>query len=48
MDNPQIWSVSDVNRAVREIVEGALLPFWMSGEIGSLTQIGRASCRERV
>ena len=37
MDNPQIWSVSDVNRAVREIVEGALLPFWMSGEIGSLT-----------
>lgn len=36
MDNPQIWSVSDVNHAVREIVEGALLPFWMSGEIGSL------------
>ena len=36
MDNPQIWSVSEVNRAVREIVEGALLPFWMSGEVGSL------------
>lgn len=36
MDNPQIWSVSDVNRAVREVVEGALLPFWMSGEVGSL------------
>lgn len=36
MDSPQIWSVSEVNRAVREIVEGALLPFWMSGEIGSL------------
>ena len=37
MDSPQIWSVSDVNRAVREIVEGALLPFWMAGEVGSLT-----------
>ena len=37
MDSPQIWSVSEVNRAVREIVEGALLPFWMSGEVGSLT-----------
>ena len=37
MENPQIWSVSDVNHAVREIVEGALLPFWMAGEVGSLT-----------
>ncbi len=33
----QIWSVSDVNRAVREVVEGALMPFWMAGEVGSLT-----------
>ena len=33
---PVIWSVSDVNRAVREIVEGSLLPFWVGGEIGSL------------
>ena len=38
MENQQqVWSVSDVNRAVREIVEGALLPFWMAGEVGSLT-----------
>ncbi|MDR0931927.1 MAG: exodeoxyribonuclease VII large subunit, partial [Victivallales bacterium] len=37
MDAPQIWSVSDVNHAVREIVEGALLPFWIAGEVGSLT-----------
>ena len=38
MENQQqVWSVSDVNRAVREIVEGALLPFWMGGEVGSLT-----------
>ncbi len=32
-----IWNVSDVNRAVREIVEGSLLPFWLRGEVGSLT-----------
>ncbi|MBS1371824.1 MAG: exodeoxyribonuclease VII large subunit [Lentisphaeria bacterium] len=37
MENQQIWSVTDVNHAVREIVEGALLPFWMAGEVGSLT-----------
>ncbi len=32
-----VWSVSDVNHAVREIVEGSLLPFWVGGEVGSLT-----------
>ncbi len=37
MENQPVWSVSEVNRAVREIVEGALLPFWISGEVGSLT-----------
>lgn len=37
METPeQIWEVSDVNRAVREIVEGSLLPFWLRGEVGSL------------
>ncbi len=38
METPEIiWNVSDVNRAVREIVEGSLLPFWLRGEVGSLT-----------
>ncbi|MDD3886538.1 MAG: exodeoxyribonuclease VII large subunit [Victivallaceae bacterium] len=38
MDDCQVvWSVSDVNRAMREIVEGSLLPFWLRGEVGSLT-----------
>lgn len=32
----QIWNVSDVNRAVREIVENSLMPFWLRGEVGSL------------
>ena len=31
-----LWSVSDVNAAVRELVEGSLLPFWVTGEVSSL------------
>ena len=36
MDEP-VWSVSAVNRAVRETLEGAFMPFWMGGEVGSIT-----------
>ena len=32
-----IWEVSDVNRNVREIIEGTFLPFWIRGEVGSIT-----------
>lgn len=35
MPEEPIWSVSDVNRAVRETLEGAFLPFWVAGEVGS-------------
>ena len=39
MDNREpVWSVSEVNQAVRELIEGSLMPFWLSGEIGSLVQ----------
>ena len=31
-----IWSVSDVNRAMREMVENGFRSFWVTGEIGSL------------
>ena len=31
-----IWSVSAVNRAIKETLEGAFMPFWMGGEVGSL------------
>ncbi|MBR2720269.1 MAG: exodeoxyribonuclease VII large subunit, partial [Lentisphaeria bacterium] len=31
-----VWSVSAVNRAVKETLEGAFMPFWMGGEVGSL------------
>ncbi len=35
-DNEPVWSVSEVNAAVREMVEGALMPFWLAGEVSSL------------
>jgi exodeoxyribonuclease VII large subunit len=31
-----IWSVSDVNRAMREMVENGFRGFWMTGEVSSL------------
>ena len=31
-----VWSVSEVNAAVRELVEGSLMPFWVTGEVSSL------------
>ena len=31
-----VWSVSAVNKAVKDTLEGAFMPFWMGGEVGSL------------
>ena len=31
-----IWSVSAVNRMVKDTIEGSFMPFWMGGEVGSL------------
>lgn len=37
MSTPEvIWSVSDVNSAVRELIENSLMPFWLRGEVGTL------------
>jgi len=36
MAEEKIWTVSEVNSAVREVVEGGFLPFWLEGEIGTL------------
>lgn len=33
----QIWTVSEVNAAVRDIIEGSLMPIWVGGEVGNLT-----------
>lgn len=32
-----VWTVSQVNQAVRDILENSLLPFWLQGEVGTLT-----------
>ena len=32
----QVWSVSQVNAFIRETIDGAFNPFWISGEIGNL------------
>jgi exodeoxyribonuclease VII large subunit len=37
MTEERIWRVSDVNAAVREIVENSLLPFWLEAEVGTLS-----------
>ena len=34
--NEAVWSVSAVNRALRETIEGSFMPFWMGGEAGSV------------
>lgn len=31
-----VWSVTEVNAAVRDLVEGSLMPFWVTGEVSSL------------
>lgn len=32
-----IWSVSDVNSAMKDMVENSLYPFWLKGEVSNLT-----------
>lgn len=33
----KVWTVSEVNEALRDLVEGSLLPIWVAGEVGNLT-----------
>lgn len=37
MPEEKVWSVSEVNAVVRDIIEGSLMPVWVSGEVGNLT-----------
>ncbi len=34
--NNKVWSVSELNSAVRELIERTLVPVWMTGEVGTL------------
>ncbi|MBQ9337870.1 MAG: exodeoxyribonuclease VII large subunit [Lentisphaeria bacterium] len=36
-DDRHIWSVTELNTAVRDLIAGSLLPFWVCGEVGNLT-----------
>jgi exodeoxyribonuclease VII large subunit len=36
MSSEKIWKVSEVNSAVRELLENSLMPFWLQGEVGTL------------
>ena len=36
MVEKKIWTVSEVNSAVREVIEGGFHPFWIKAEIGTL------------
>ena len=36
MADEPVWSVSAVNKAVKDTLEGAFMPFWMGGEVGSI------------
>ena len=33
----KIWSITELNSIVREVLEGSFMPFWVTGEVGNLT-----------
>jgi exodeoxyribonuclease VII large subunit len=41
---PKVWSVSQVNRAVRGLLEDNVEPLWVGGEIGSWTRSRAGHC----
>lgn len=43
-DGPKVWSVSQVNRAVRGLLESSVDPLWVGGEIGGWTRSRAGHC----
>ncbi|MDX1493730.1 MAG: exodeoxyribonuclease VII large subunit [Longimicrobiales bacterium] len=41
---PKVWSVSQVNRAVRGLLESSVEPLWVGGEIGNWTRSRAGHC----
>ncbi|MDX1648082.1 MAG: exodeoxyribonuclease VII large subunit [Longimicrobiales bacterium] len=41
---PKVWSVSQVNRAVRGLLEESVEPLWVGGEVGSWTRSRAGHC----
>ena len=44
MDEPKVWSVSQVNRAVRSLLEDSVDPLWIGGEVGNWTRSRPGHC----
>ena len=36
MNKQKIWTVSEVNGVVRELIENTMMPLWLQGEVGTL------------
>lgn len=36
MDEKKIWTVSEVNSSVKEVIEGCFMPIWLQAEVGTL------------
>ncbi|MFO7821678.1 MAG: exodeoxyribonuclease VII large subunit [Lentisphaeria bacterium] len=36
-DKEKIWTISEVNRLVKDVLEQSFYPFWVRGEVGNLT-----------
>ena len=43
-DGPKVWSVSQVNRAVKGLLEDTVDPLWVGGEIGQWTRSRAGHC----
>ena len=44
--NQQVWSISEINAALRDMIENSFMPFWIRGEISNLVlhRSGHAYC----
>jgi len=42
--SPKVWSVSQVNRAVRALLDESVEPLWVGGEVGSWTRSRAGHC----
>ncbi len=43
-EGPKVWSVSQVNRAVRGLLEDSVEPLWVGGEVGQWTRSRAGHC----
>ena len=39
-----VWTVSEINRAVRGLLEGSMPPLWIAGEVANWKRAGSGHC----